>query len=97
MSKTVTELGHTYQDILSGFEGVCVGKASYLTGCDQSCLRPKKLNKDGDGSAKGEWFDDTTLVLSPGSKKVVIDSEPIIEAPTARRKGGPNANTPSKR
>jgi hypothetical protein len=93
---TVTVLGNTYVDIISGFEGMCVAKAQYLTGCDQSCLRPKKLNKDGDGAAKGEWFDDSVLVQKEAPKFEVNRSVPR-GAPRHSRSGGPNADTPSVR
>jgi hypothetical protein len=93
---TVTVLGNTYVDIISGFEGICIGKASYLTGCDQSCLKPKKLNKDGDGSAKGEWFDDTLLVAK-SEPKVKVDTTAPRGALRHSRSGGPNDATPAVR
>lgn len=92
--KTVTELGLTYKDVISGFEGICTGKAQYLTGCDQSCLKPKKLNKDGVGPAEGEWFDDTQLVLVKARARLVLDTSPVAGS---RREGGPNRDTPRGR
>lgn len=93
--KTITVLGNTYVDIITGFEGVATGKASYLTGCDQTCLRPKKLNKDGDGPAEGHWFDDTQLVARNGAPAVALDTSPLVGA--GRREGGPNRDTPKRR
>ena len=89
---TVTVLGNTYVDIISGFEGICVGKATYLTGCDQSCLKPKQLNKDKDGPGDSHWFDDTLLVLKNG-ERFDVDTRPVGGH---RRAGGPNADTPSR-
>jgi hypothetical protein len=93
---TVTVLGNTYVDIISGFEGICTAKATYLTGCDQSCIRPKGLNKDKDGAAKGEWFDDTLLVQKE-SVKVEVDTTAPRGARRHSRSGGPNPDTPSVR
>ena len=93
---TVTVLGNTYVEIISGFEGVCIGKASYLTGCDQSCIKPKGLNKDKDGPAKGEWFDDTLLVAKDGIK-IEVDTTAPRGALRHSRSGGPNDATPSVR
>ena len=33
-------LGHTFRDIVTGFEGVCTARIEYLTGCAQLCLNP---------------------------------------------------------
>lgn len=58
-----TKLGLVYRDKLSGFEGIAMGKCQYLTGCDQTCLKPYGL-KDGK-LIDGEWFDDMRLELAP--------------------------------
>ena len=50
------ELGDMVCDNITGFTGVVVGKAEYLTGCDQFILQPKcagDLGKYPDAN----WFD----------------------------------------
>ena len=74
--KTVTVLGETYRDVISGFEGVCTGKATYITACDQSCLKPRTLNKDGD-PRDGQWFDDTQIEIVPTSVRLQLDTSPV--------------------
>ena len=34
------ELGDKVKDLVTGFEGIAVGKATYLTGCDQIVVDP---------------------------------------------------------
>jgi hypothetical protein len=85
---TITILGNTYVDIISGFEGICTAKATYLTGCDRSALTPKKLNKDNDGPAEPNWFDDSVLVART-AERVEVDTEPVG---ASRRTGGPTTN-----
>ena len=48
-------LGTVARDIITGFEGVIVGKTTWLNGCDRIGLQPRKLK---DGKLIGvEWFD----------------------------------------
>lgn len=49
------ETGYRFRDELTGFEGVCVGHVTYLTGCDQLLLQPK--SEKGDSRPASEWFD----------------------------------------
>ena len=90
MSDTVTKLGNTYVDIISGFEGICTAKASYLTGCDRSQLTPKALDKDGEKPAESYWFDDTILVKRDGAATLEVDTSPVEGA--GRREGGPTSD-----
>lgn len=54
-------LGQTARDVVTGFEGVCMGKAQYLTGCNQVLLTPRGLTSDGK-RRDGEWFDEQRVV-----------------------------------
>lgn len=93
MVKTVTVLGDTYKDVITGFQGVCIAKAQYLTGCDQSGLKLRSLDKDGK-TPDAIWFDDTQLVKVARAKRIVIDTQAVAES--NRRTGGPNSATPGK-
>ena len=75
------ELGVKAKDKLTGFEGVIVGRAQYLTGCTQYCLTPPA--KDGE-LRDSHWFDEARLVLLP---------EPVVEPKTVQgeRNGGPQS------
>jgi len=79
------QLGATGQDIITGFEGVLIGKAEYLTGCTQYALSPK-VDKDGKIQA-AEWFDE-------GRIRIVGD---VVIAPVevaGPKPGGPNRDSP---
>ena len=54
------ELGQLGRDIITGFTGICLAKAQYLTGCNQVLLTPTKLSVD-DKRREGEWFDDQRI------------------------------------
>jgi hypothetical protein len=54
------ELGMKCKDKLTGFEGVCVGQAQYLTGCNQVLLVPDHVGEHGK-RPDGEWFDDMRI------------------------------------
>lgn len=77
------KLGLKAQDIITGFEGIIICRAEYLTGCDQYGLVPPV--KDGK-LEKTEWFDEG---------RVVIIGEGINAAEVmADKNGGPNRDTP---
>ena len=61
------QLGWTAKDKITGFEGVIVGHARYLTGCDQFLLVPKNSEKDS------KWFDEQRLDRV-GDGLVVLDN-----------------------
>ena len=55
-------MGRTYRDVITGFAGVAVGFAVYLTGCDSVLLVPPAEDDDlprfkGVKRREGEWFD----------------------------------------
>ena len=68
------KLGQKAKDIVTGFEGIIVGKADYLYGCSQYGIVPK-LDKDG---KKGdtEWFDEGRIrIIGKGilPKSVMVE------------------------
>jgi hypothetical protein len=70
-----TEFGYTYRDPITGFEGICVGKAQFMTGCDQSLLSPKI----GSPSKDPAWYDDLRLVRVEDVARVGLPNEPEPE------------------
>lgn len=61
------KLGATAKDVITGFEGVVTGRASYLTGCDQYLLSPR-------GEKEARWFDGQRLELNTALPLVVLDN-----------------------
>ncbi len=67
---------------VTGFEGVVTGYADYLTGCEQYCVKPTTLDKDGK-MQNGHWLDQDQLDK--------VKAAPKRKAPT--RTGGPQMDT----
>ena len=77
------ELGCLAADLVTGFEGIVVGKADYLYGCHQYALTPKAV----DGKTQPtEWFDAGRV------KRIGDGIEPA--AVQAVKPGGPNRDAP---
>jgi hypothetical protein len=87
----VITLGQTGRDVITGFEGVCLGKAQYLTGCNQVLLTPTSLAVDGK-RRDGEWFDEQRVV--PVGEEVL--SLPGGSAVTAQAPGRDESLPPSR-
>lgn len=67
---------------VTGFEGVITAYSEYLTGCEQYCVKPAKLDKDGK-MFDGVWIDQDRLdLVKNGAAK-----EPV------KRTGGPQMDT----
>lgn len=64
------ELGRTYKDKITGFEGVATGYVQYITGCNQALLAKKASD---DGTLKNTWFDEQRLDVMK-AKKIVIEN-----------------------
>lgn len=66
-------IGYTYQDIITGLTGVCIGHVEYITGCHQSLIQPK-----GEGSdiPESRWIDDQRLKKVECVTKVYLDNGP---------------------
>ena len=76
------QLGVPAKDVITGFEGVITGRASYITGCDQYVIAPK--SKDGNYQ-EGRWFDENRIQ--------VLKGKPVTLPGTAtKEKGGPVSN-----
>lgn len=48
--------GRTYKDVITGFTGIAIGFANYITGCDSIMLVPES-DDEGTKRRDGEWFD----------------------------------------
>ena len=67
-------LGDKVKDTISSFEGIVVGKATYLNGCVRFEVKSKGL-KDGK-SIESEWIDEGQLVVVKEAKKQEKKEEP---------------------
>lgn len=61
-------LGATAKEIITGFEGIVTGRASYITGCDQYLVSPRG------GDKEPRWFDEQRLEVSEHTPLIVIDN-----------------------
>jgi len=97
MAKSTTlnsiEMGATYRDVISGFEGVVTAKCEYMTGCDQVVLKPRGLNEDGT-ERKGVWFD-VEQVERVGDDILVLPNAAVQQR--EQRGGGPQKDAPTPR
>ncbi len=76
--------GDKVKDIVTGFVGVVVGRAEYLTGCRQVCVSPAVR---GGKCEDARWFDEDRVKLVK-TRAVIV---PIVNA------GGPVATPPPAR
>lgn len=87
MSKFIFPLGAKAKDVITGFEGIIIGRSDHITGCNTYGLKPK-VDKEGK-TVEAEWFDETTIK--------VVGKGIAIKVVTAKDKGGPlSENPPSK-
>jgi len=82
---TSIQLGQEGKDIVTGFSGIVMAKAQYLTGCNQVLLTPQSLDKEGK-RRDGEWFDEQRITAT--SKKVMRfdTASPGADEPRAPRR-----------
>ncbi len=66
-------LGMHAKDVITGFEGIITGHCSYITGCDQCLVQPKK-SKTGD-YIDGKWFDKNRLVIRTEFEPIVLETD----------------------
>jgi hypothetical protein len=62
------ELGEVLKDVVTGFQGVAMGRTQYFTDCNHYGLCSQKLDKDGK-IGEWVWLDETRLIRT---KKVKI-------------------------
>jgi len=77
------KLGVQAKDKVTGFEGIVIGKSSWLTGCDTYGIAPPA--KDGEVK-DARWFDEgRVVVLGPGV---------TVEEVKTKKTGGPHSEAP---
>lgn len=64
------------KDVISGYEGIVIGRAEYVTGCNQYALKSTELTKDG-LMRDVVWFDEERLV----SKDLTVVSQTKFKFP----------------
>lgn len=79
-------LGVEAKDMITGFSGIVTARVEYLNGCIQCCIKPKKVNKNGE-MIDGEYFDVGQLQVI--GKGVVGKTKKWVE-----ELGGPQSDTP---
>jgi len=80
------ELGKKAKDKITGFEGILVTRAQYITGCDQYAICPKA--KDGE-IFDYQYFDESRI-------KVTGDGVKIEDVAFKKDPGGLNRDQPKK-
>jgi len=85
------ELGQTIKDVITGFEGVVLGRTQYLTQCNCYLLVPQGKTKTK--RLEGEWFDADRLKMV---KKSVVKLPGAKPKPKATKKTGPDIMAPTK-
>lgn len=83
-----SKLGRTGRDQITGFEGVIMGRAEYLTGCNQLLIAPRELDKDGNRRS-GEWFDESRIGLVALLPIVTLDVAEVKENPGCDERSAP--------
>lgn len=77
------KLGSKAKDKVTGFEGIIIGKITYLTGCNQFGISPPA--KDGE-TFNTQWFDEGRIeITGEGISQDDVSSE---------KKGGHNRDQP---
>lgn len=66
------DLGQTYQDKITGFQGVATGYVQYISGCNQALLAPR-VGDDG-GLRDPQWFDVQRLEPLSGFPVAALDN-----------------------
>lgn len=66
------QLGQFAKDIITGFHGTVVAKASYLTGCDQYALQPDAISND---FKESRWFDVSRIEVTNTTKPTLNKDE----------------------
>jgi hypothetical protein len=58
----MTKLGVTAKDLITGFEGVVLGRVVYITGCNQVLIQPKL---DAEGKfVESRWIDEDRVSVT---------------------------------
>ena len=69
------ELGIKVKDVVTGFKGVTMARAEYLTGCNQYLVLPTPKKTSKHTYPESEWFDEGRL--RQVNKKPIITNEDV--------------------
>ena len=97
MSKKKIKFGYIVRDIITGYEGYVTAKTSYITGCTQYYLVPKKGTSVSDNNQPkpdGFWVDEPRLEIIEKIKFNLKFKKGISKVKEYRRYGGPTPDTP---
>lgn len=88
------QLGDVARDRITGFQGVIVHHATWLTGCDTYGLAPQTL--DGGKPLETQSFDESRIEVLERGKFVLgnmapLPPEPAATGPAPARPGGPSS------
>jgi len=78
------ECGDLARDTITGYEGVCIGRVDYLSGCNQVLLQPKA--KDG-AEPHSHWFDVERVALVAKAHVAKTTRRTGAEKPPTPRQG----------
>lgn len=95
MTKITMQFDHgdEAKDQITGFTGIITGFARYITGCDQYCLSPQGLDKDGKPQ-DGRWFDENRIEMTRAS---VVSIRPVQADKPTRSGGAPSGGSEQAR
>lgn len=71
------QLGRTYKDVITGFQGVATGYVQYITGCNQVLLAPRA---EGGSAPDSHWYDEQR-VEQVGTARIVLDPVANAQSP----------------
>lgn len=74
------KFGQKARDVISGFEGIVTGHASYITGCDRWGLTPLGVNAEGH-TLETEWFDERRIEVISEKAVQLVQEAPAGPAP----------------
>ncbi|MEP1521974.1 hypothetical protein [Ascidiaceihabitans sp.] len=78
------ECGDQIRDTITGYEGVCIGRIEYISGCNQLLCQPKA----GEGKEpQSHWFDVERVELVHKAQVVVKSRRTGGETPPKPRQG----------
>ena len=73
-------LGKEAKDKITGFQGIIVGRITYLFGCNQYGIAPQQWDKEKGKRPETEWFDEGRIAIVGEG---ISASEVSVEAPGA--------------
>jgi len=81
------KLGYKVRDIITGFEGIAIGRTDWLYSCARIGVRSETMEKGK--PINDQWFDVQQL-------EILKECEPPVSKDNAAKKTGGNSQTPSR-